>query len=482
MIQAPFAGSLATRGAPPRDSRTPATTDPIQAEPKGLKPNSESARPRFAAALDRAKARGKPETNPPEAQQPRNEAEPAHAEDALHADASTDEPATQSEAEAAQAESAATSETPSADAADQPQPTAKIQTQPTVGESPPSKSPKPTSTPQSRADAQASAEAASGPASNAKAIQSATELQPEAQDIQPGNAPGSTDGSTADGRNSEMPGTAEGAHPRGAGAAANPGGDAHDDRRANPVATPQGRRFDPHVIGEATSAAPPSIEDANGAGTAPPRNLAGEFRLEVAESAPAPTTGAQSRAGSGGAGASVNEGRHSAESQREAPPAAHVVSRALTAALAQKGGVVHVRLVPESLGEVRIQVALEAAAVSVRIDATTSAAQQLLGDHMAMLRSSLESHGLQVDRLSVHAAPPTSPTTPSASGNSTNSNPGDAASQGNQHNAGGSQSRGRDDGQANHRQPTAAQDADAADSRPRGSFSSRLRLRLSTVA
>ncbi len=480
MIQAPFAGSLATRGAPPRDSRTPATTDPIQAEPKGLKPNSESARPRFAAALDRAKERRKPETDPPEAQQPRNEAEPAHAEDALHADASTDEPATQSEA--AQAESAATSEEPSADAAGQPPPTTKIQTQPTWGESPPSKSPKPTSTPQSRTDAQASAEEASGPASNAKAIQSATELQPEAQDIQPGNAPGSTDGSTADDRNSEMPGTAEGAHPRGAGAAANPGGDAHDDRRANPVATPQGRRFDPHVIGEATSAAPPSIEDANGAGTAPPRNLAGEFRLEVAESAPAPTTGAQSRAGSGGAGASVNEGRHSAESQREAPPAAHVVSRALTAALAQKGGVVHVRLVPESLGEVRIQVALEAAAVSVRIDATTSAAQQLLGDHMAMLRSSLESHGLQVDRLSVHVAPPSSPATPSASGNSTNSNPGDAASQGNQHDAGGSQSRGRDDGQANHRQPTAAQDADAADSRPRGSFSSRLRLRLSTVA
>lgn len=85
--------------------------------------------------------------------------------------------------------------------------------------------------------------------------------------------------------------------------------------------------------------------------------------------------------------------------------AASAVSRGLSAAVLQKGGSLTIRLTPESLGQVRIDMQLERGSVAVRLEAATAAAHELLDSTLTMLRSSLESKGLSVERLSVHLAP-----------------------------------------------------------------------------
>lgn len=82
------------------------------------------------------------------------------------------------------------------------------------------------------------------------------------------------------------------------------------------------------------------------------------------------------------------------------------VSRGLTAAVSQKGGVVTMRLQPEALGAVRIQMTIEQGVVQARFEAATPEARDLLNKHMETLRASLEAKGLSVDRLQVHLASP----------------------------------------------------------------------------
>ncbi|MBM4108076.1 MAG: hypothetical protein FJ255_04600 [Phycisphaerae bacterium] len=93
-------------------------------------------------------------------------------------------------------------------------------------------------------------------------------------------------------------------------------------------------------------------------------------------------------------------GRHAA------PVASSVeaqVARGLHAALRQRGGSVTLRLSPESLGGVRIQVKVAERAVTVRIEAQTEAARRLLGDAVPALRSALEDQGLRIERIEVAA-------------------------------------------------------------------------------
>lgn len=242
----------------------------------------------------------------------------------------------------------------------------------------------------------------------------------------------------------------------------------------------------PSDDGEGLQAADPALHRA---GDAPSRSGEASFRLESASrpgsdapnlmkpSAPAdsPKTGLQ---GSGGTlGMDAEEGLASPR----------IVSRGLSAAVAQRGGVVHVRLVPASLGEVRIQMSIDALTVSVRIEATTPSAQGLLNEHLTMLRSSLEAKGLTVDRLAVHLSPVSgSASSPQPSGGSGGSDLGQSMGQRQEHDAGGSPSRGRSDDEAAHgsaadEPPEEALDQDGS-GRLRPAFSSRLRLRLSAVA
>lgn len=85
------------------------------------------------------------------------------------------------------------------------------------------------------------------------------------------------------------------------------------------------------------------------------------------------------------------------------------VSRGLAAALVQKGDgprIVTLRMHPESLGQVRVQLGMEGQSVSARFEAATPEARDLLDRSLGALRSSLESRGLHVERLHVNLAAP----------------------------------------------------------------------------
>lgn len=80
------------------------------------------------------------------------------------------------------------------------------------------------------------------------------------------------------------------------------------------------------------------------------------------------------------------------------------LSRGVRAALTQRNGSVTVRLQPQSLGQVRIEMNLKGDTISAKFDASTPEARDLLTRHLVHLRGTLESKGLQVDRLHVQLA------------------------------------------------------------------------------
>lgn len=116
------------------------------------------------------------------------------------------------------------------------------------------------------------------------------------------------------------------------------------------------------------------------------------------------------------------------------------VVRGFTSLMRQHGGSVVIRLIPETLGPLRITMKMDGGSVSVSMDATTQQAHELLSGNLGSLRQSLESQGLRVDRVGVTLA------------HATHSGPGLAAD-------GAAQQRGSED-------PGSEQDA--ADGRSRG--------------
>jgi flagellar hook-length control protein FliK len=79
------------------------------------------------------------------------------------------------------------------------------------------------------------------------------------------------------------------------------------------------------------------------------------------------------------------------------------IVRGLHAMTNQRGGAMTLRLDPPELGELRVQMTIARGVVTADFHAGTPQAQTLLDKHMAALRHSLESQGLTVERLSVHA-------------------------------------------------------------------------------
>lgn len=168
--------------------------------------------------------------------------------------------------------------------------------------------------------------------------------------------------------------------------------------------------------------------------------------------------------------------------------AAESVARGLAAAVNQRGGTIVLRLSPESLGLVRIHMSIEQGSVSVRMEATNPSAHGLLSQNLAMLRGSLESRGLTVDKLSVQLAPagaaiaaPAGPvsaaptSTPSGESHSAWQDAAENPSQG-----------GRDSEEQDAQRGRSGQEEDAASpveaALKRGAFSGRLRMRLETFA
>jgi len=142
-----------------------------------------------------------------------------------------------------------------------------------------------------------------------------------------------------------------------------------------------------------------------------------------------------------GARSAANAGQGAGPADDSA--ATQAVQRGLGAAIRQQGGSVTVRLSPESLGQVRIQMQIQHGAVEVRIEAATEQARELLTRHADMLRTTLQQKGFGVERIEVQTAPP-------------------------QHNSG---ARSGADGAAD--QQEARREHDTGDGRSRGAFDQR---------
>jgi flagellar hook-length control protein FliK len=161
------------------------------------------------------------------------------------------------------------------------------------------------------------------------------------------------------------------------------------------------------------------------------------------------------RLGVGGArGAEPGQARPGA-SNPQPDGAAGMVARGLSASVLQRGGTMNISLIPETLGQVRVEMTLDRGVVGVSLEASSAAAQDLLEGSLPMLRSTLESKGLSVERLSVHLSPQAAVASGSggADGASAESKDQNSASQPgsrgslSDHDAGGGASRGRREGE-----------------------------------
>lgn len=81
------------------------------------------------------------------------------------------------------------------------------------------------------------------------------------------------------------------------------------------------------------------------------------------------------------------------------------IHRGLGVAMKQQGGSVQMRLTPESLGLLKIEMTIARGVVAATLQASTPEARELLGRHIETLRASLEAKGLSVERLSITLAP-----------------------------------------------------------------------------
>ncbi|MEQ9616916.1 MAG: flagellar hook-length control protein FliK [Phycisphaerales bacterium] len=115
-----------------------------------------------------------------------------------------------------------------------------------------------------------------------------------------------------------------------------------------------------------------------------------------------------------------------AEAAQNERAVASSVSRGLAAAVQQRGGSLTIRLTPATLGTVKIDLELAQGRVSVDLHASTDLAQDAISKNISLLRSSLESKGLTVDRIAVQLTPATNQSNNASTGNANDQQQGDA--------------------------------------------------------
>ncbi len=81
------------------------------------------------------------------------------------------------------------------------------------------------------------------------------------------------------------------------------------------------------------------------------------------------------------------------------------IQRGLARALQSKDGEVTVRLRPENLGLVKVQIRVEGSHVTASLEATSEQARELLSQNIVTLERALEARGLSVDRVVVEHVP-----------------------------------------------------------------------------
>ncbi len=164
------------------------------------------------------------------------------------------------------------------------------------------------------------------------------------------------------------------------------------------------------------------------------------------------------------------------------------VSRAVSAVVRQQGGSLTVRLSPPMLGSLKIEMVMDRGVVEARFETTTAQAQELLTNNLAQLKSTLESRGLSVEKLSVQTV------SQAAHGSSAATSEQDASSdehqrQGSgQHDAGDGRSRGgfdrsfEQEARRSDQHDDGWRPEDAGDESAEPSFDQRVRLRLNAIA
>ena len=94
------------------------------------------------------------------------------------------------------------------------------------------------------------------------------------------------------------------------------------------------------------------------------------------------------------------------------------VARGLQALTSQRGGTLVMRLDPGNLGQVRMEMSLDAGRVQVVIAAAGDAARGLLRENLGALRNALEDRGFAVERLTVESSARTTTDTSGSRGES----------------------------------------------------------------
>ena len=143
-----------------------------------------------------------------------------------------------------------------------------------------------------------------------------------------------------------------------------------------------------------------AVEDARSRSSAPGSSPSGPSTA-VAEVSPgsarsiSPTAQTLPNHGAGPAPEGTEEGR---------PRTMSGVGRGLETLARQRGGTLTMRLDPPSLGQVKLEMRMDAGRVTVLLSSASESARSLLRDNLGSLRQALEDRGLAVDRLAVETA------------------------------------------------------------------------------
>jgi Meckel syndrome type 1 protein len=211
-------------------------------------------------------------------------------------------------------------------------------------------------------------------------------------------------------------------------------GDALADERLTP---PEPKRVERAESGAARAADLAQNTPNHSGAAAQDARPTGEARAPSAPPAPSQTSGSPS-------------GAQTTTTPQQDQAALAVANRGLEVALKQQGGSVQLRLTPESLGAMKIEMSIARGAVAATLQASTPEARELLSRNIETLRAALEAKGLSVERLSITLAPASQG---GSSGHSFNANTGspnaqhhaaqqNASNQSSDHDASGERSRG----------------------------------------
>lgn len=145
----------------------------------------------------------------------------------------------------------------------------------------------------------------------------------------------------------------------------------------------------------------------------------------------------------------ANARKATAQSARSATPkpVAPQIMRGMMSLLSGKGGMIMLKLQPEALGTVRVNMQIKAGSVSVRLQAETPEARRLLSESMDVLRRGLQQQGYKVEQITVQSISRNDGGSESGANNS-NSDDHAGSRSGQRHDAGSGASRGRADDDA----------------------------------